>query len=703
VIVESGLIVALLLQRSQRRRAQRALADRLQFETLLSELSATFITVPASELDREIERGLRRIVERLDVDHASLAELGEGREVVEVTHSWSRQGLTLVTGVVETTAFPWIGSRLLEGHVVRFARPGELPEDGAATDRRSLAGFGTRSLAAVPLVVEGGVMGALSLSTVSAERDWPDELIPRLQLLAEVFANALARRRAESAVRESEERFRLMADAAPIMVWVVGPDGRCTYLNRRWLDFTGRRLEEELEDHRAASVHPDDREVWVEALHAALDARRPFTIEYRLRRWDGQYRWILDHGVPRAGTDVGCSGYIGSAIDVTELRVAQRALIESNALRSAVLGSLHATVAALDREGVIIAVNEAWGQFAATNSADPARVSIGVSYLEVCRRAAALGDPDAARALEAITSVLDGGRVRAQLEYACHSASEERWFEMSVEPFRRPEGGAVVSHVDITRRRKAEEEARRQRDALAHALRVTTLGELAASLAHEINQPLAAIVTNAQVARDLLVAGAEAGSEITEALADIADDARRASEVIRRLRALFRKQHAERQLVDVNQLVADAVDLLQHDVQRKRIGVQLALHQEPLPVLGDGVQLQQVFLNLLVNACEAIAAAADGPREIAVDTVPSGPDRLRVSIRDTGIGVGEEEELERIFGAFVSTKSDGLGMGLSISRSIVEAHGGRIWATRNPDRGVTLHVTLPCAAAPVGP
>jgi signal transduction histidine kinase len=119
-------------------------------------------------------------------------------------------------------------------------------------------------------------------------------------------------------------------------------------------------------------------------------------------------------------------------------------------------------------------------------------------------------------------------------------------------------------------------------------------------------------------------------------------------------------------------------------------------------VLGDGVQLQQVFLNLLVNACEAIAAAADGPREIAVDTVPSGPDRLRVSIRDTGIGV-EEEELERIFGAFVSTKSDGLGMGLSISRSIVEAHGGRIWATRNPDRGVTLHVTLPCAAAPVGP
>jgi two-component system sensor kinase FixL len=252
----------------------------------------------------------------------------------------------------------------------------------------------------------------------------------------------------------------------------------------------------------------------------------------------------------------------------------------------------------------------------------------------------------------------------------------------------------LVTHVDVTRRRQAEEEAQRQRDELAHVLRTTTLGELAGSLAHEINQPLAAIVANAQATRRLLDAGRGSRPGVVDALADIVADARRASEVIRRLRALFRKEHVEWRPVDVNELVGDVVSLLRHDVERRRVALHSVLGGGLAPIPGDSVQLQQVLLNLLVNASEAIAGLEDGPREIAIETTRRDSGGVAISIRDTGPGV-KEPDLERIFEPFVSAKPGGLGMGLAISRSIVEAHGGRIWATVNPDRGLTLHVDLP--------
>jgi len=246
---------------------------------------------------------------------------------------------------------------------------------------------------------------------------------------------------------------------------------------------------------------------------------------------------------------------------------------------------------------------------------------------------------------------------------------------------------------DITERKRAEQEVQRQREELAHALRVMTLGELTASFAHEINQPLAAIVTNAQATRRLLD-GERAKPAITDALTDIAEEAKRASQIIRKLRTLFRKEHAERTVVDINTLITDVVSLLRADLQRRTISVSLALAETVPPVLGDSVQLQQVMLNLVVNACEAIAATEGASREILVETRRAEPGRLAIVVRDSGIGV-KERELERIFEHFVTSKPQGLGMGLAISRSIVQAHGGRIWATANHDRGLTLHVELP--------
>ncbi len=458
VLVTQGLLIfGLLLSRAQRRHAQSTLAERLRFETLLSDLVATFITpMRPSEVDRPLQHMLERVAEELAVDRATLAELDESRTGMRVTYSWARSGIAPVPATVPLERFPWIGSRLGAGHVVRVGRVAELPE-AAATDRGSLAALGTRSLVAVPVVLEGKVAGALGLSTHRAERAWPDELLPRLQVLADVFAGVLARRRAESAAHASEER-----------------------------------------------------------------------------------------------------------------------------------------------------------------------------------------------------------------------------------------------------RRRAEEEAQRQRDDLAHVLRVTTLGELAAALAHEISQPLGAILSNAQAARRLLENGRVAPGDLAGALADVGNDARRAAQIIHRLRAMFSKTHVDPVAVDVNALVQEVVGLLRRNLERRAIVVRFALGPALPSVLGDSVQLQQVVLNLIVNACDAIDALEIGARGIVVETRPSAPGRIVIAIRDSGIGL-KATELERIFEHFVSSKPQGLGMGLAISRSIVHAHGGRIWATPNEDTGLTMHVELPCSPGPVSP
>jgi PAS domain S-box-containing protein len=696
VVLQTLLIVALVAHRSRRRRAELALAERLRFETVLADLSATFAALPGAEIGREIERALGRIAVTLDVDRATLAELLDRGQGVRIAHAWTRPGADRLPPTLGPREFPWVEWRLRQGHAVTCARVGELPEE-AEVDRRTFSRLGTRSFVAVPLDVGGTPVGVLAIAALRAEREWPGELIQRLRLLGEIFANALARRRAEWAMRESEERFRRIADSAPIMVWLSDPDARRTYVNARWLALAARRLEEELGDGWTSRVHLDDREACLKAMREAVATREPFTVEYRLRSADGSFRWVLDHGVPRQTEDGAFAGHVGSAIDVTELKIAQQALAESDALRSAIFGSLYGRVVAIDREGTIIAVNQSWSRFAEEHGLALEAVSVGANYLATCRRAAEGGEPDAGQALKAILGVLEGRAGHASLEYACPLPSETRWFEMTVEPFRRPEGGVVIAHVDITRRRQAEDEARRQREELAHVLRVTTLGELAASLAHEINQPLAAILSNAQAARRALDRETSGRAEVGEALADIADDARRAGQVIRRLRALLRKEETERRAIDVNALITDVVRLLRADLQRRRIAIRLSRGELLPAVLGDRVLLEQVVLNALVNAGDAIDARENGPRRISVETREGPAGWLEIAVSDTGVGLAEGD-LESIFEPFTSSKPGGLGMGLSISRSIVQAHGGRIWATGNAEGGLTLRVALPASA-----
>jgi signal transduction histidine kinase len=220
------------------------------------------------------------------------------------------------------------------------------------------------------------------------------------------------------------------------------------------------------------------------------------------------------------------------------------------------------------------------------------------------------------------------------------------------------------------------------------------MGELAAAIAHEINQPLCAIASNAQAAQRLLAGDTADLNEVRETLQDITADSRRASEVIGRIRGLFQKHDPERLPLDLNEAIREVLALLKSQLTRKSITVSLDLAASLPPVLGDRVQLQQVVLNLALNAIEAMSRGEPEQRELSVRSARDGEGAFIVSVRDSGPGIAAEQ-IEQVFDAFFTTKPGGVGIGLAISRSIIEAHGGRIWAEAAAGRGAAFHFTLP--------
>ena len=369
------------------------------------------------------------------------------------------------------------------------------------------------------------------------------------------------RKRAEEALHESEARFRTVANTAPVMIWMSGTDKLCAFFNSGWLDFTGRTLEQELGDGWTEGLHPDDFDKSLEIYANAFDARQQFTMEYRLRKFDGEYYWVLDHGVPRFESDGTFLGYIGTATDITE-------------------------------------------------------------------------------------------------------------------------------------RKRTEAELRRQREDLAHVTRVSTMGELATSLAHELNQPLTAILSNAQAAKRFLATEPLDVQEVGDIIKDIIQDDKRASEVIQRLRALVKKEELAFALLDLASVIREVVELVHSDAILHGVRILVEFNPGLPPVRGDKVQLQQVVLNLLLNAFDAMKDYSANEREVKVRAEQEGKGLLRVAVRDRGPGLSGDK-LDKIFQPFYTTKRAGLGMGLSISRSIIEAHGGRLWVENNPGRGATFYCTLP--------
>jgi two-component system sensor kinase FixL len=282
------------------------------------------------------------------------------------------------------------------------------------------------------------------------------------------------------------------------------------------------------------------------------------------------------------------------------------------------------------------------------------------------------------------------------LEHRDRAAPENRWFEVRVQQLDRQEGGAVITYLDITSRKGAEMEARRNLDEIAHLNRVASMGELTASLAHELNQPLAAILSNAQAASRFLSSKSPDLAEIRDCLADIVTDDKRAGDVIKRLRALMKKEVFQGSEVDLNEVVDDVIRLIGPDALLRKASVIFEPYTSLGPVLGDRVQLYQVALNLMMNGLEAAAERPPNDRWVLVRTAKSVDDSIELTVEDSGQGISESD-LHRVFEPFFSTKPEGLGMGLSISQSIVRAHGGRLWAENSAGGGAIFSCVLPVA------
>jgi signal transduction histidine kinase len=247
--------------------------------------------------------------------------------------------------------------------------------------------------------------------------------------------------------------------------------------------------------------------------------------------------------------------------------------------------------------------------------------------------------------------------------------------------------------MDVTASKRAEEALRQAQAELAHVTRVTTMGELTASIAHEVNQPLAAVIANANASLRWLAAATPNLDEAREALLRIVRDGKRASDVITRIRTLVQKTDPEKTRLDINQTVQEVVLLMHNEAVRKGVTLRIDLAADVPPVLGDRVQLQQVILNLVMNGIEAMNTVADRPREMVIRSSAQESDNVLLAVQDSGIGI-DPRNLDKIFDTFYTTKPQGMGMGLAISRSIVENHGGKLWAVPNDGPGATFQFTL---------
>jgi two-component system, LuxR family, sensor kinase FixL len=512
--------------------------------------------------------------------------------------------------------------------------------------------------------------------------------IPMLFLAAVIEERATG----ETELRESESRFRIVADAAPVLIWMAGVDKLCTFFNKPWLRFTGRSLEQEMGNGWAEGVHPDDLQKCLKIYSEAFDVRKAFVMQYRLRRYDGEYRWISDQGIARYDARGNFAGYIGSCVDVTELLNKERALREFEERVVLAAQAAHLGVWEMDTTTYEIWMSDGARtlfQFDSETSLDHARVQDRVHPED-----RALRDSAIKHAIET--------QGHYEIEYrALLPDGALRWIGSNgryVTGENDTGPRLIAVSIDITRRKLAEADALQHREELGHMSRVAAMGELTASIAHELNQPLSGIASNASAGQRFIDRGDIDLNELRDLLGDITDDARRAGDVIRDIQSMVRKGVSARQAVNLNDLVIKVVRMVNPNAMLQSCELDTFLDPDLPTVEGDPVQLQQVLLNLIINAFDAMRDMPVNHRKVVIATERNSDGAICASVRDYGVGI-PAEALERVFEQFFTTKPKGLGIGLAIVRSIVQSHGGTIVAENADGGGARFYFTLPTSGA----
>jgi PAS domain S-box-containing protein len=506
------------------------------------------------------------------------------------------------------------------------------------------------------------------------------------------------RKSAEEKIRQQEIEIRQIIDFVPEHVAVLGPDRSRLYINQAALNYHGITLEEwrDADRHILQAphrfVHPDDWYRMLNETEYKFVSGTPHQTELRLWRKDGTYRWFLFRYNPMRDAQGHILRWYIASTDIEDLKQAEQKLRQSEAyLAEAQRLSQTGSWAWIPATGEIRYWSEECFRLQGFDPhAGPPRIEALYERIH---------PEDLAGVKEALEQ---GIRKKAMYEYdyrIIHPNGAIRDIHLVGHPVLSPTGELIESVgtvIDITERKRAEQERERLRQAqddLARVSRMMTMAELMASLAHEVNQPIAAAITNASTCLRWLTRDSPEVEEARAAASRMLESGKRATEIIKRIRRLFEKGPPLRELVDLNEAIREMIALLHSEATQHSIAVRAVLEEDLPQVIGDHLQLQQVLMNLMLNGIDAMKEV-ERTRELVISSQREGNDQVTVSVSDTGVGL-RTDEAAQIFEPFFTTKVHGTGMGLSISRSIIQSHGGRLCAAANSPCGASFCLTLP--------
>jgi PAS domain S-box-containing protein len=536
---------------------------------------------------------------------------------------------------------------------------------------------------------DGSVLGTFAIfqDHPSSPTQVQQDLIAQVTHIASI---AIERALADEALRSSERNLSLTINTIPTLIQVSRPDGAVLSVNQAVLDYYGVTLQDmQKENFRALVYHPDDVKRLREERQEAL--KRPLQFEYEQRALgkDGKYRWFLVRYNPLLDDQGRIDRWYATAFDIEDRKRAQEEVRRSEAFlaeaqRLTSIGSF----------SWLVATDEiTWSEeLYRIYEFDPeSKITLEVIRTRV--------HPEDLSLYEKMVEQARNGSEDFEWQYRLLMPDQSiKYMHAVAQPTRNPSGQLeyIAAVRDVTARRTADEALDRARSELARVTRVMSLGALTASIAHEVNQPLSGIITNASTCMRMLDGDPPNVDGARETAKRTIRDGRRAADVIARLRTLFSKKEAATELVDLNEATREVIALSRSELERNGVITRTELAKELPLVRGDRVQLQQVIVNLLRNGSDAMSTVDDRPHELLFRTEVEEADRVRLSVQDSGIGF-EPQSLDRLFQTFYTTKEEGMGIGLSVSRSIIENHHGRLWATPNKGPGVTFSFSIPCA------
>ena len=496
----------------------------------------------------------------------------------------------------------------------------------------------------------------------------------------------------QKALRESEARFRELADSISQFAWTADNTGQRYWFNKRWLDYTGTTLEEVQGLGWQKLHHPEHVERVVEGIRQYFKKGIPWEDTFPLRGRDGNYRWFLSRALPIRNEAGEVVRWFGTNTDITEQMEAEKRLRELNE-------TLEQRVEAATRERVqiwnvsqdLLLVADLEGKYLSVN---PAWTSVlGWSEADLLGKTSQwLLHPDDREKTRVETKRLAAGRTTQRFETRFrHKDGWYRWLSWKAV---KDDGRIYAMARDVTELKDAESKLRDAQQELTQVARRSTLAAMSGAIAHEIRQPLGAIVTNANAGLRWLDRPTPDLNEVREALQHIGADGHRASEVIQSIRSMFSKGDHEGSPLDTNELIRETIAMASGELDAAKVTIELELADSIPLISAHKGQLQQVVLNIVTNAADSMLSIDNRERLLRVRSRPFDSNGVAVSVQDSGTGI-DPENIDRIFDAFFSTKRNGMGMGLAICRSIVEAHGGNLSVSPGVPYGSVFHIVLP--------